>query len=191
MKRYLTAIIMIVAGALSCTKEEPKAGKEVELPTQIVDNIKMEESTTGKKRYYLEGRRAFYYERNSRIVVLEPHIKFLGPDKEFTSEVVCDSGIVYNSTGDLRAYGHVVVTTQDSTVLKTDTLAWFNRRAQIETDAIVYITSREGTVQGKGLISDADLNKIVIKEKIEGTTGFSVEGEEGKVGEEGKEGGTP
>ncbi len=176
MKKRLLSLVML-AGALFCNKDEQKTGKTVELPSQIVDNIKMEESSSGKKRYYLEGRRAFYYEASSRIVVLDPHILFLGPDKKTTSEVVCDSGIVYNGTGDLKAYGHVVVTTQDSTVLKTDSLVWFNRRAQIETDALVFITSKEGTVQGKGLISDADLNKIEIKEEIKGTTGFSVEGE--------------
>ncbi|NLI99485.1 LPS export ABC transporter periplasmic protein LptC [bacterium] len=173
-KRWLLICIVILT---FCSKEEQKDAKEIELPSQIVDNIKMEESSTGKKRYYLEGKRAFYYDKSSKIVVLEPNITFLGPDKEPTSEVTCDSGVVNNRTGDLFAYGHVIVVTNDSTVLRTDSLAWLNRKALIETDAEVLIISKDGEVRGKGLISDADLAKIEIKEKIEGSTDYNIEGE--------------
>ena len=88
------------------------------------------------------------------------------------------SGVVSNRTGDLIAYGHVVVTTEDSTVLKTDSLAWFNRRQIIETDAPVEIVSPQGTVEGIGLISDANLRRIEIKEQVSGTTEFTIEGED-------------
>lgn len=161
----------------SCSEEEREKVAEEELPSQIVDNFQMQESKSGKELYFLKGRRAFYYDKRSEIVVLEPHITFYGPAKEVTSVVVCDSGAISNRTSDLVAYGHVVVTTSDSTILYTDSLAWFNRRAKIETDAEVTIASGEGTVKGKGLISDADLDRIEIKEEVSGTTPFSV-GEE-------------
>lgn len=160
-----------------CSQEEKELAEPVELPDQIVDNFQMEESASGKRRYSLLGERAFYYNKSNRIVVLEPEIEFYGPQKDVTATVVCDSGVVSNRSGDLVAYGNVVVTTEDGTVLRTDSLVWFNRRAQIETDAMVYITSPEGTIEGKGLISDANLNRIEIKEEVSGTTEFSIEGE--------------
>ena len=162
---------------LKCADEEQKNVAEQELPSQIVDNFQMQESKSGKELYFLQGRRAFYYDKRSEIVVVNPHITFYGPRKEVTSVVVCDSGIISNKTGDLVAYGNVVVTTADSTVLRTDSLAWFNRRAKIETDAEVTIASGEGTIRGKGLVSDANLNRIEIKEEVEGTTPFSVDEE--------------
>jgi LPS export ABC transporter protein LptC len=161
----------------SCSEEEREKVAEEELPSQIVDNFQMQESKSGKALYFLQGRRAFYYDKRSKIVVLDPHITFYGRGKEITSVVVCDSGVISNRTSDLVAYGHVVVTTSDSTILQTDSLAWFNRRAKIETDAEVSIRSSQGTIKGKGLISDADLNRIEIKEEIEGTTPFSVDEE--------------
>ncbi|MQY71137.1 LPS export ABC transporter periplasmic protein LptC [bacterium] len=161
----------------SCSEEEREKVAEEELPSQIVDNFQMQESKSGRDLYFLRGRRAFYYDKRNEIVVLEPHITFYGPGREITSKVVCDSGVISNRTGDLVAYGNVVVTAQDSTILRTDSLAWFNRRAKIETDAEVSISSPQGTIRGKGLISDADLNRIEIKEEVKGTTPFSVQEE--------------
>jgi len=176
MRRLLFG--MLVLAAASCGRDDVAQTSEVELPSQVVENFQMHESSTGKKRYSLTGSKAFFYDGRSEIVVLEPHILFYGARREVTSEVVCDSGVVSNRTGDLAAYGHVVVTTEDSTVLYTDSLVWHNRRARIETDAEVLITSSQGVVQGKGLISDADLRRIEIKEEVTGTTGFSIEEEE-------------
>lgn len=174
MGRYL---LLLLAGLLilSCQEEENQASSETELPSQIVDNFQMHESKSGNKLYYLEGEKALYYDKSDRIVVIEPHITFYDSKHNPTSETVCDSGVVSNRTGDLTAYGNVVVTTSDSTVLRTDSMVWFNRRARIETDARVRITSAQGTIQGKGLVSDADLNRIQIKQEVEGTTPYSVE----------------
>ncbi|MBD3286102.1 LPS export ABC transporter periplasmic protein LptC [candidate division WOR-3 bacterium] len=172
MKKLVLFILIL---SVACSQSELPSGKTVELPDQIVDNFQMEESASDKERYSLTGKRAFYYNKHNRIVVHEPEIEFYGPRKEVTAHVVCDSGIVNNKSGDLVAYGKVVVTTEDGTELRTDSLVWFNRRAKIETDAMVHITSPEGTIEGKGLISDAYLNRIEIKEEVSGTTEFSVE----------------
>ncbi len=179
MDRSLRLLWLLLALSFiaSCGEESPQSQKERELPSQIVDNFQMQESQSGKKLYSLTGERAFYYNRRAEIVVMKPDIVFYDSDLEVTSNVVSDSGLVNNRSGDLVAYGHVVVTTQDSTVLRTDSLVWFNRRAVIETDALVHIESPQGTIDGKGLISDADLDKIEIKEEVVGTTPFSVEEE--------------
>jgi len=170
---------------ISCADEERDDVKTEELPSQIIDNFQMHESKSGKTLYFLQGHRAFYYDKRNEIVVLQPHITFYDSQKQVNSEVVCDSGIINNRTSDLVAHGHVVVITADSTILRTDSLAWFNRRAKIETDAYVEIISGEGTVKGKGLVSDADLNRIEIKEEVKGTTPFSID-EEGEEGEGGR-----
>jgi LPS export ABC transporter protein LptC len=190
MRKILWIAFVLVGSVLLltfCADEGQKNVTEEELPSQIVDNFQMQESKSGKELYFLQGRRAFYYDKRSEIVVLDPHITFYSSQREVTSVAVCDSGIISNKTGDLVAYGNVVVTTADSTVLHTDSLVWFNRRAKIETDAEVTISSKQGTVKGKGFISDADLDRIEIKEEIEGTTPFSID-EEGEEGEESEEG---
>lgn len=168
---------MIILIMLSCYHPEEGANDTVELPDQIVDNFQMEESASGKERYFVAGKRAFYYNRSNRIVVLAPEIEFYDPQKEVTAHVVCDSGVVSNQSGDLVAYANVVVTTEDGTELRTDSLVWFNNRAKIETDAFVHITSPDGTIEGKGLISDANLDRIEIKEEVTGKTKFSVDEE--------------
>jgi len=175
MRKSLTVIAFVFLAIVSCYQPDQTQTQVVELPDQIVDNFQMEETQSGKQLYALNGNRAFYYNKSARIVVMDPEIEFYNPDKVVVAHVVCDSGVVLKNTGDLYAYGKVVVLTEDSTELRTDSLVWFNRRAQIETDAPVHITSTEGTIDGKGLISDANLDKIVIKEEVSGTTKFSVE----------------
>lgn len=184
MRRIMSRIVsicffcIVCFGCYGCYNEESIPVATRELPSQIVDNFQMQESKSGDKLYTLTGRRAYFYDKRNEIVVMDPFILFYNEKTEVTSEVKCDSGVVNNQTGDLIAYGHVVVTTKDSTILKTDSLAWLNRPAQIETDAEVFITSPQGTIQGKGLLSDANLIRIEIKEQVTGTTPYSVGDEE-------------
>ncbi len=169
-------IILLIA---ACNDDAQKTAEaQQERPSQIVDNFQMQDTQKGHKRYSLTGRKAFFYDIKRTIVVINPKIVFYDSHKKVTSRLICDSGVVNTMTNDLMAYRNVVVTTSDSTVLYTDSLVWINRKAIIETDAAVSIVSPQGTIEGKGLISDADLNRIEIKEKVTGTTGFSVDGKE-------------
>ncbi len=69
---------------------------------------------------------------------------------------------VNDQTNDLEAFGDVVVTSNDSTVLKTDHLFWDNTKQLIHTPDEVWITSPKETLQGKGFEAKQNLRDYKI-----------------------------
>ncbi len=155
--------------------EEKKEMKLKELPTQIVDEFSMWESVSGKKRYFIKGKKAYYYEKTSKIHLKGVDIVFYNDREKMSSHVIADSGVIDTRKGDLLAIGNVLVITPDSTFLYTDSIVWINRKKEIITDAYVRIVSKTGMLQGKGLTADANLIKIEIKTEISGTTQVDIE----------------
>lgn len=88
---------------------------------------------------------------------------------QVTTEVVGDSGIIRESTGELHIYGNVVVVTKDKSRLETDYLYWDSKSDKIKTDAFVRITKGEDVITGWGMEADQRLNRIKILNQVSGT----------------------
>ena len=91
------------------------------------------------------------------------------------SQIVADSGWMDKNSGNMEAFGEVVVETSDGTVLRTDHLVWDERGDRIYTEDTVLIISRDKVLRGIGFESDPSLKKITIKRNVYG------EGREGIV----------
>ncbi|MFZ5980538.1 MAG: LPS export ABC transporter periplasmic protein LptC [Candidatus Zixiibacteriota bacterium] len=85
------------------------------------------------------------------------------------SEVIGDSGIIREQSGQLSIYGNVVVITEDKTKLETDYLYWNTVTDKIYTDAFVRITSEDGVLTGWGLEADQRLSSYQILSRVSGT----------------------
>ena len=86
-----------------------------------------------------------------------------------STEIVGDSGIIRENKGQLNIYGNVVVTTDDSTRLETESLWWDSNTDRIKTDAFVRITRGEDTITGWGLDADNRLKDFKILSQVSGT----------------------
>jgi len=156
-------------------EQRKKVLETTELPSQVVDNFSMWETLSGKKRYFVKGEKAYYYEKKNKIYLKGVDITFYDEKERISSTVISDSGVIDIRYGDLLAVGNVVVKTHDTTFLYTDSIVWLNKKREIVTDAFVKIVSKAGILQGKGLIADADLEKIEIKGEVRGTTKVEIE----------------
>ena len=85
------------------------------------------------------------------------------------SSLVSDSGLIRESTEDLHAYGHVVVITEDSAKLETDSLYFDPKTNLIHTDEFVKITRDGDTLTGFGLEADRQLKGLKILRGVSGT----------------------
>jgi LPS export ABC transporter protein LptC len=159
---------------LSCRQPEPKTTSET-VPSQIVEGFKLTESVSGKKFYQLQADKAYCYETLNKIEVIEPKIIFFDETGKEFSTLNARFGSINNKTSDLIARSDVIVRTEDSTYLNTDSLVWLNNKQIVTTDAWVKIRSRQGNVEGQGLISDAGLKKIEIKSAIKGKSNYQFE----------------
>lgn len=132
----------------------------------------MVETNQGKRVYSLVADSAYLYGDERQIEVFHPRIEFFNESGARFSTLVANRGTVYTNTSDLTARLEVIVNTQDSTLLFTDSLRWLNSEKKVVTDSWVKIHTKEGEIEGRGLVSDAQLKKIEILEKITGTSPY-------------------
>ena len=90
------------------------------------------------------------------------HVTFFDEMGKPSSTLTARRGRVDDRTRDLEAYESVVVTSQDSTVLRTDRLFWTDATRLIHTDAYVEITSPREVIRGEGLESNQSLTNYRI-----------------------------
>lgn len=169
---YSLAAVFLVL--LACS-EKPVCGPNPVLPNQEIDAFTLHESSSGKRLYTLEAQRAYVYDPAQRVDVTGPRVLFYDEAGGVTSTLVAEEGTIYSRNEDLVARGHVIVRTSDSTVLRTDSLAWSNQRRIVRTDADLVIETPRGRIEGKGMVSDAGLTKIDILSPVEGTSDYDFE----------------
>lgn len=174
VKGLFIGFVYVLIIFISCRESEPKPGAE-NIPSQIVEGFRLTESVSGKKLYQLQAVKAYLYESSNKIDVTEPKIIFFDDRGKEFSNLVARSGSINNKSSDLIARNEVIVQTQDSTYLYTDSLVWLNSRQIITTDAWVTINSKQGNIEGQGLISDAGLKKIEIKSAVKGKSNYQFE----------------
>lgn len=167
----LTAVFLML---LACN-DKPVCGPNPVLPNQIVEALTLNESSSGKRLYTLEAQKAYVYDPAQRIDVTGLRVLFHDEAGGVSSTLVADEGSIYSRNEDLVARGHVVVRTSDSTKLETDSLAWSNQRRLVRTDADLVIETPKGRIAGKGLVSDAGLNRIDILSPVRGTSDYEFE----------------
>lgn len=164
-------ITLAVLFILSCKEVNTSKGNYI-LPSQIIRDFQLNESVSGKRFYSLNARVAIVWENESRIDVETLEVVFYDEADQTYSRLTADEGTVWMKTEDLVSRGNVVVETSDSSVLKTDSLAWSNSRRIIHTEADVTIESPKGVIVGRGLIADAQLSKIEIKSEVRGSSNY-------------------
>jgi len=152
--------------------EKPVCGPNPVLPNQVVEALTLHESSSGKRLYTLEAQEAYVYDPAQRVDVTGVRVLFYDEAGGVNSTLVADEGSIYSKNEDLVARGHVVVRTSDSTVLATESLAWSNQRRVVRTDADLVIETPKGRIEGRGLVSDAGLNKIDILSPVKGTSDY-------------------
>ncbi len=165
-------VVFTLPITLACSEKNRAGDTTPKLPSQIIQGFKLVESSQGTKTYSLVADSAYLYDDEKRIEVFNPTIDFYDDSGTLFSNLKAKLGTVYTNNSNLTARSDVIVTTRDSTVLYTDSLSWLNSQGTVTTDAWVKIHSPEGDILGRGLVSDAQLKKIEIREKITGTSPY-------------------
>jgi len=147
---------------LSCEEKVKELNSTPTLPSEVVEDFRLDETEQGKKVYTLKAEKAYLYKSLHRIDVREPRITFFDEKGKVFSILTSKKGRIDTRTYDLLAKGDVVVKTRDSTTLYTDSLIWDQRKRIITTQAWVRVKSPTSTLEGEGLVSDASLQKIEI-----------------------------
>ncbi|OIO09995.1 MAG: LPS export ABC transporter periplasmic protein LptC [Elusimicrobia bacterium CG1_02_63_36] len=154
----LLALALLSAG---CSPTEP-AGQAP--PSQQMEGFTMTRTRGGEKVWELSSPRA-RLRLEGGAVIEKPEIRFFSKGVHATT-ANADSGVVEAGSNDVRLEGSVVIVAiKEKTRLSTDRLDYSSKDERFRTEDVVLIERPDARVRGRGLVADAALSDITIREQ--------------------------
>jgi LPS export ABC transporter protein LptC len=133
------------------------------IPQQESWNSTVVISDSGKVKAVIEAGYIRVYEVRRQTLLSEGVVAHFFDEKGVaTSELHSREAMVDDRTNDFEATGNVVVTSSDSTVLRTEHLYFTNADQLIHTPDDVWITSPKESIQGRGFEAQQNLRNYRI-----------------------------
>jgi LPS export ABC transporter protein LptC len=146
MKTIIKSFLIFgVSFLVACTSIEEQSAAGSLDPNSIPDQESWKSTITitqdGKKFAEIwAGYISFYNVQGKTFLKDSIHGDFFDQDGSHNSVLTADSGIVFNQTNNLVAYGEVVVVSDSGIVLETRELRWENEKQKIISDVPVRFT---------------------------------------------------
>ncbi len=152
-------IILSAFFSISCSKNDFTDNFEKDIHDQLSTNV---EITLTKKGNVTAKIKSEVLKKNNQSLQLElfDNVKVDLFDENFKKKslIKSQSAMVNEKENKIKAYGNVVVISDDGKILTTDSLTWDNNSDKIYTDAnLEFITSDSDTLYGTGFKSNIDL----------------------------------
>jgi len=161
--------ILVALFPLSCTQKRPEETTRGKQREEEASRIKVTQTQLDKKVWELLAEKLI--SRGDTTWIYNFTVHFFDEEGEKTSTLTADSGFIFQDTGDMIALGDVEVVTKDSSRLKTNSLKWKEKERKITSDDDVLIERKGKMIRGRGLITDPNLEHIVIEGKVIGYEG--------------------
>ena len=144
---------------ISCSKNDFTDNFEKDVHDQLSTNV---EITLTKKGNITAKIKSEVLKKNNQSFQLElfdnVNVDLFDENFQQKSLIKSQSAMVNEKENRIKAYGSVVVISDDGKILMTDSLTWDNNSDKIYTDAnLEFITSDSDTLYGTGFKSNIDL----------------------------------
>ncbi len=161
MNNKMIAFLLLILLVIACDEEQIKGALPEELPRIIIEEFSLTETRMGEKLWILDAVLAREYQ--DIIKVDSVKIRFYNKEQVEFSVLYAPGGILNKATHNVLVGDTVIVMTNDSTKLFTDSLFWMNDSQMIMTNRDVMIIKQDSTIiEGTGLRADPYLEKIEI-----------------------------
>ncbi len=152
-------IILSMFFLVSCSKNEITNNLKEDVHDQLSTNV---EITLTKKGNITAKINSEILKKNNQSLQLELYdnvnVNLFDENFQHKSLIKSQSAMVNENENRIKAYGSVLVTSNDGKILMTDSLTWDNNSDKIYTDAnLEFITSDTDTLYGTGFKSNIDL----------------------------------
>lgn len=170
-KIILTGLLAVALGG--CSNHESATKTDI-----VVDSTRPDTEMRGATIDLLEGERVTTRINADRIIKFDAkdstmgykvHAEFFDSLGQINSILDGDSALIRETTNHLHVYGHVVVVSEEKSMLETDYLHWNPDIEKIQTDAFVKVTRKGDVVTGWGLEADQKLTRIKVLNQVSGT----------------------
>ncbi len=151
--------IIFIFFFISCSKNEIINNLEKDIHDQLSTNV---EIALTKKGNITAKIKSEILKKNNESLQLELYdnvnVNLFDENFQKKSLIKSQSAIVNEKENRIKAYGSVVVISNDGKLLMTDSLTWDNNSDKIYTDAnLEFVTSDTDTLYGTGFTSNIDL----------------------------------
>ena len=152
-------IFISVFFSISCSKNDFTDNFEKDIHDQLSTNV---EITLTKKGNVTAKIKSEVLKKNNQSLQLElfdnVNVDLFDENFQQKSLIKSQSAMVNEKENKIKAYGSVVVISEDGKILMTDSLTWDNNSDKIYTDSnLEFITSDSDTLYGTGFKSNIDL----------------------------------
>ena len=152
-------IFISVFFSISCSKNDFTDNFEKDIHDQLSTNVDI---TLTKKGNVTAKIKSEVLKKNNQSLQLElfdnVNVDLFDENFQQKSLIKSQSAMVNEKENKIKAYGSVVVISDDGKILMTDSLTWDNNSDKIYTDAnLEFITSDSDTLYGTGFKSNIDL----------------------------------
>ena len=152
-------IFISVFFSISCSKNDFTDNFEKDIHDQLSTNV---EITLTKKGNVTAKIKSEVLKKNNQSLQLElfdnVNVDLFDENFQQKSLIKSQSAMVNEKENKIKAYGSVLVISDDGKILMTDSLTWDNNSDKIYTDAnLEFITSDSDTLYGTGFKSNIDL----------------------------------
>ena len=152
-------IFISVFFSISCSKNDFTDNFEKDIHDQLSTNV---EITLTKKGNVTAKIKSEVLKKNNQSLQLElfdnVNVDLFDENFQQKSLIKSQSAMVNEKENKIKAYGSVVVISDDGKILMTDSLTWDNNSDKIYTDAnLEFSTSDSDTLYGTGFKSNIDL----------------------------------
>jgi LPS export ABC transporter protein LptC len=163
IKTIPVLLALIFLTGCSAGEKEDADGSDADKP---LNGFTLTETEGATKKWILEAESArFPQDREQTVEVIKLNMRFYEEDS--VTHLKAESGEYNKKTRVLMTQGKVEIETEKRKIV-TEDVRWDPERKLFLTESCVDIITPEGRIRGRGLESSMDLEKIKIKEKIEG-----------------------
>lgn len=161
---------MLTIGCRNESEEIKKYERTHELPAEIVRDIKMQHTDSGRVTMKLNAPLVYSYAASKPRKVLPKgiEVQFFSLDGKPETKLTAGYAINYEAEGKTEVRINVVVVNEKGERLETQHLTWDENSKSIFTEEFVTINTGEEILFGDGLVSNQEFTKYRIK-NIKGT----------------------
>ena len=158
-KLFKKLTIFSILFLASCSKNDTLEDISKDVHDQLSTSV---EITLTKKGNITATINSEILKKNNQSLQLELYdnvnVNLFDENFEHKSLIKSQSAIVNEKENRMKAYGNVIVTSNDGKILMTDSLSWDNNSDKIYTNSnLEFITSDTDTLYGTGFESNIDL----------------------------------
>ncbi|RKZ33006.1 LPS export ABC transporter periplasmic protein LptC [bacterium] len=172
MIRIVFYMLLLSLWFVSCGQpQEDEKPLSREYPDQVMDSSSVVFTRGGVRRAVLYADEIQIFSKRRRTKAFKVRVEFEAGTNEGKGLLLADSALVSDGQRIVEVFGNVSLKTGKGTHLTTTYLHWDTVSDRITSDKAVRIERSGQIIEGIGLRTDVNLNRIVIEKEVSGEMG--------------------